>query len=155
MPFTEYFSTNPVFLFIFISRKSFVKIKNSKFADCTEMIKEIAHENIHEVYQKADAFVMTSIQEGMPVSALEAGCCGLPIFSTMCGGVEDYVTDEIGKIYKIIDYESFAIGLKDYLEGKISFDAEYIREYIVARYGKRSFIGRMTDLFNEVIQKGE
>ena len=34
---------------------------------------------------------------------------------------EDFVDDEIGRIYKIIDSESFAFGLKDYLEEKISF----------------------------------
>lgn len=127
------------------------KIGHSKFADCVEMIPEISHDRIQEVYQRSDAFVMTSIQEGMPVSALEAACCGLPIFSTICGGVEDYINDDIGRIYKILDSESFANGLKEYLEGKISFDNQYIRNYIIERYGKKAFVERMVKLFNETI----
>ena len=129
------------------------KIYNSKFSHCVEMIPEVSHDRIQEYYGRADAFVMTSIQEGMPVSALEAGCCGLPIFSTMCGGVEDYVNENIGRIYKIIDSESFAQGLKEYLEGKIIFDKEYIRRYIINLYGKKAFTKRIAKLFNEVIGK--
>ena len=128
------------------------KIKLSDFAHCAELIPEVGHDKIQEIYQRADAFIMTSIQEGLPVSALEAGCCGLPIFSTMCGGVEDYVSEEIGRIYKIIDSDSFANGLKDYLEGKIHFENEYIRNYIIERYGKNVFTERMAKIFNDAIE---
>ena len=131
------------------------QIMSSKFAPYVELIPEIEHERIHEVYHRADAFVMTSIQEGMPVSALEAGCCGLPIFTTMCGGVEDYIDEEIGRIYKIIDAESFAIGLKEYLEGNIEFDHESIRETIVANYGKKVFVDRIAKVFKDVINEHE
>ena len=127
------------------------RIKASKFSQFAELIREVNHDKIQEVYSRADAFVMTSIQEGMPVSALEAGCCGLPIFSTMCGGVEDYVNDDIGRIYKIVDSDSFANGLKEYLEGRIIFNREHIRNYIIERYGKDLFLNRMKQLFNETI----
>lgn len=127
------------------------KIRDSKFGHCAELIPEVSHNRIPEVYYRADAFVMTSIQEGMPVSALEAGCSGLPIFSTMCGGVEDYVDNKIGRIYKIIDSESFANGLKDYLEGKIQFDSKYIRDMIIQKYGKKVFIDRFASAVNTVL----
>lgn len=129
------------------------KIRNSKFAAYAEMIPEVGRDQIAEVYGRADAFVMTSIQEGMPVSALEAACCGLPVFSTICGGVEDYVTEKIGRLYKVIDRESFAFGLKDYLEGKTEFDREYIRRFVVEHYGKRAFASRMADAFYSVLGK--
>jgi len=127
------------------------KLKASKFANQLELIPEVGRDKIHEVYASADAFVMTSVQEGMPVSALEAGCCGLPIFSTMCGGVEDYVDDRMGRIYKIVDSEAFAHGLKDYLEGRIVFDSEYIRNSIVEKYGTKAFVENITEAFNSVL----
>lgn len=127
------------------------KIKATKFASYVELIPEVSREKMHEIYGKADAFVMTSVQEGMPVSALEAGCCGLPIFSTMCGGVEDYVDDKIGRIYKIVDSESFAYGLKDYLEGNIEFDSEYIRNRIVEKFGRDAFVRKICSEINAVI----
>lgn len=130
------------------------KIKNSKFYEKAVMVPYVSRENMPEIYQKASAFIMTSIQEGQPVSSLEAACCGLPIFSTRCGGVEDYVDDSVGRIYDLTDVESFANGLNDYLEGKISFDSDHIRKSIVDRYGRKAFIEKFAKLFNSVIENG-
>ena len=126
------------------------KLKNSLFSDKIELIGYVPRNELTSVYHKADCFIMTSIQEGQPVSALEAACCGLPIFSTKCGGVEDYVDDKIGRIYNIIDYENFALGLKDFLENKIKFDNEYIRNTIVKKFGRKTFIDNFTNFVNEL-----
>ena len=127
------------------------KIAESKFKEKAEMIPEVPHEEICDVYNKADAFVMTSIQEGQPVSAMEAACCGLPIFSTRCGGVEDYVDDSVGRIYAITDIEGMANGLKDYLEGKIVFDAAYIRDKVISQFGRDAFTSNFKNVVSEVI----
>ncbi len=123
----------------------------SKFSHNLILIPEISHDKIQEIYMNSDAFVMTSIQEGMPVSALEAACCGLPIFSTMCGGVEDFVNDKVGRIYKVMDTEAFAEGLKTYLEEELVFNPDYIREYVVNMFGKKVFVENIAKEFNEVI----
>lgn len=127
------------------------KLRNSLFASHLELIPAVSREDIPQVYARTDAFVMTSIQEGMPVSALEAACCGLPIFSTMCGGVEDYVDDTMGRIFKIVDSESFAQSLKAYLEGNITFDNAHIRQQIIDRFGKKAFTENLANVFNEII----
>lgn len=126
-------------------------IKESDFSQFVEMIPSVEHNKMNEVFNRADAFIMTSVQEGMPVSAIEAGCCGLPIFSTRCGGVEDYVTDQIGRIYNVLDADSFAQGLCDFLEGKIYFDPKHIRNTIVSSFGKDAFVKTMVSAFNSLI----
>ena len=123
------------------------KIKDSRFVDNVELIPEVPHSEIGEVLNRADAFVMTSIQEGQPVSAMEAACCGLPIFSTRCGGVEDYVDDTMGRIYSIDDVEGMAHGLKDYLEERVEFDSDHIRQRIISKFGKDAFIKNFTEAF--------
>ena len=127
------------------------QIRNSAFADKAELIPSVPHDKMPEIYQRADAFIMTSIQEGLPVSALEAASCGLPIFSTRCGGVEDFVDERMGRIYNIIDAESFADGLKDFLEKKIVFDQSYIRDYAVSHFGRDAFIQQFQKAVNFVI----
>ncbi len=129
------------------------KIAESKFKEKAEMIPEVPHEEICDVYNKADAFVMTSIQEGQPVSAMEAACCGLPIFSTRCGGVEDYVDDSVGRIYAITDIEGMANGLKDYLEGKIVFDAAHIRDKVISQFGREAFTNNFKNVMSEAIEE--
>ena len=129
------------------------KIQNSSFSDRAELIPEAPHERIVEYLHKADAFVMTSIQEGQPVSAMEAACCGLPVFSTRCGGVEDYITEETGRLFPITDVEGFAEALKQFLEGDISFDSRIIRKRISDRYGRDAFVRNMTNAFCSIITK--
>lgn len=126
-------------------------IKKSKFANKAIMIPTIDHKEVGKLLNDADAFVFTSIQEGQPVSVLEAGCCGLPIFSTRCGGVEDYIDNKMGRIYDLLDYEGMAEGLKSYLEDEIEFDGDYIRNRIVNRFGKKTFVTNFTCAFNTII----
>ena len=130
------------------------QIQQAAFADKAEMIREVAHDDIGEIYHRADVFVMTSIQEGQPVSAMEAACCGLPIYSTRCGGVEDYVDETIGRIYSVDDWEGMAQGLKKYVEGEVRFDSQVIREKVVQRFGIKAFTKSFMDAFNEVIKNG-
>ncbi len=122
----------------------------SSFSDKTELIRLASRKEMNDLYNRSNAFVMTSIQEGMPVSALEAACCGLPIFSTICGGVEDYVTDEIGRLFKMYDSDSMARSLNEYLNGEIIFSKEKIREYIISIFGKKAFSDRFKRCFEEV-----
>ena len=126
------------------------QVRSSVFADRAELIPSVPHEQLNELYARADAFVMTSIQEGQPVSALEATCTGLPLFTTRCGGVEDYTDDLTGRLYGISDVEGMARGLKDFVEGKITFDPAAIRRRVVEKYGWDAFRNTFTKVIDEV-----
>lgn len=127
------------------------KIENSMFYDMAEMIPSVSREDIAALYNRADAFVMTSIQEGQPVSAIEATACGLPVFSTRCGGVEDYLDEKMGRIVPILDYEALANHLNDFLDGKVAYDSEYIRNTVVSMFGREAFCKNIDKIFDEVI----
>lgn len=128
-------------------------LKNSSFSNKLELIPEVDHDKIQKIYNRADVFLMTSIQEGQPLAALEAACCGLPIFSTRCGGVEDYVDEKMGRIYELTDSHGMACGLRDFIEGDISFDSVYIRNKVIEKYGKKRFVQSFSGAFNMVIDR--
>ena len=123
--------------------------READFSKNVELIPNVPHEEMPGLLAKADAFVMTSIQEGQPVSAIEAGCCGLPIFATRCGGVEDYVDNSVGRIVNILDAEQLANYLKEYLEGKITFEPAHIRETVQNIFGKKAFVKNMVNIFGQ------
>ena len=129
------------------------KFSSVKFADKLEMIREVPRNELPSLYNRADAFVMTSIQEGQPMVALEAACCGLPIFTTRCGGVEDYVVDKIGRVVDITDSDLMAKHLNDYLDGSIDFDREYIRDSVVKIFGRKAFINTVKREFDRLIER--
>lgn len=127
------------------------KIEESKFFNKATLIPSVSREIIADLYNSADAFVMTSIQEGQPVAAIEASCCGLPVFSTRCGGVEDYIDEKMGRIVSILDYEGLANYLNEYLNGEINFDNSYIRNNVVSKFGLEAFVKNFEKVFDEVV----
>ncbi len=54
--------------------------------------------DVADVMQAADAFVMTSRWEGLPMVLLEAGASGLPIVATDVGGTRDAVVDGVSGV---------------------------------------------------------
>ena len=53
----------------------------------------VPYEKLHESYQYADIFVLTSLSEGMPSVILEAMGCGLPIIASDVGGNNEIVKE--------------------------------------------------------------
>lgn len=125
------------------------------FADRAELIGVIPRDSMCQLYNRADALVITSIQEERPMVTLEAACCGLPIFSTRCGGVEDYVTDDIGRIVDITDSDNIANDLCDFIEGRISFNKDTIRNRIISLFGKEAFMNKIGHEFDRLMKEKE
>lgn len=128
-------------------------VEDYDLLDICELIPKASRAEMPNYYHRADVFVMTSIQEGFPVSSLEATSCGLPVYATRCGGVEDFVDDENGRIVDIQDYEKMADNLKELLEGRAFYDANLIRKKTVEQYGKSAFLNKMTGIFNRTIDE--
>jgi glycosyltransferase involved in cell wall biosynthesis len=74
---------------------------------------------LHESYQSADVFVLTSESEGMPAVTLEAMSCGLPIVTTNVPGNQEIVRDgENGFLINVGDTEALAKSLARLIEGR-------------------------------------
>ncbi len=64
----------------------------------------------------ADAFVMSSRWEGLPIALLEAAAHGLPIVSTDAGGSRDVVDPESGGVLVGTSADSLAAGMLSVME---------------------------------------
>lgn len=75
-----------------------------------------AKDNVCDYLFCADAFCMSSVYEGLPISILEAMSVGLPILSTNVGGIPDVVKDgENGLLSPTLEVEDYVQMLKRYL----------------------------------------
>lgn len=62
--------------------------------------------------QMSHAFLLPSLDEGLPTVVLEAMACGVPVVATDCGGVSEAVTDGVeGFIVPPRDPEALAVAL--------------------------------------------
>jgi glycosyltransferase involved in cell wall biosynthesis len=62
--------------------------------------------------QQADAFLLSSVSEGISNAVLEAMACGLPVVTTNCGGMNEAVTDGVeGFVVPTRNPEAMAVSL--------------------------------------------
>jgi glycosyltransferase involved in cell wall biosynthesis len=115
----------------------------------------VPYEKLHESYQGADIFVLTSESEGMPAVTLEAMGCGLPIVTTNVPGNQEIVREgENGYLIDIGDTEKLAQDLARLI------DDESLRKSMGARsrqfvqaYEWREIIKRYEIILKEIIHE--
>jgi len=78
-----------------------------------EFTGKIDHEKISAYLQKADIFMLPSLNEGMSNSVLEAMACGLPVIATDVGGSSELIKNN-GFIVKKADSEAIKEALLKY-----------------------------------------
>ena len=71
--------------------------------------------NVSDYLLNADAFVLTSIFEGLPISLLEALSAGAVPVCTPVGGIINIVTDKIGFLSTDVSEDTYVKALQDYL----------------------------------------
>lgn len=85
----------------------------------------MAHNQMPEIMNCADALVLFSKHEGMPTVVLEALACGKPVVSSDVGDVRKVVIDN--KTGFIADESNFAAYVNSVLENPTNFQEECIR----------------------------
>lgn len=69
-------------------------------------------DEVRRQLQEADAFLLSSLSEGVSNAVLEAMACGLPVVTTDCGGMREAVTDnEEGFVVPTRDPEAIAAAI--------------------------------------------
>ncbi len=109
-----------------------------------------SHEKAADFLTQADAMVISSTQEGMPIVALEALSLGIPIISTPAGGMVDIITNGYnGFITKDTSVRTLVTAICKYINlptskkvalsqhAKESFETYYTIDIITKQYNNR------------------
>ncbi len=73
-------------------------------------------ENAADFLSQADALIISSRQEGMPIVALEALSMGVPIIATPVGGMADIVNTNNGLLSENLQVSAFKKTIEDFLK---------------------------------------
>jgi glycosyltransferase involved in cell wall biosynthesis len=109
-----------------------------------------------KVYSAFDVFLLTSRNEGTPVSMIEAMASGVPAVSTDVGGIPDVIThNENGYLVKDFDKSDFAdriAALVDNGPARYSMGLK-ARDSVKEKFHKERLIREMRSLYKELVKK--
>jgi glycosyltransferase involved in cell wall biosynthesis len=109
-------------------------VQSLDLKDKVEFAGAIGHDKVWEFYQRANIFVLPSLNEGMSNVMLEALACGLPIVATDTGGTKELLTDNLnGLVVKMKDSNDLAekiekLILNPELEKSMSLESRLLAE---------------------------
>jgi glycosyltransferase involved in cell wall biosynthesis len=130
-------------------RKYVVKSKLEKYVIFTGW-----RQDLPRVYADLDVVTMTSLNEGTPVSLIEAMACGRAIVATDVGGVRDILDEEeTGLLVQSGDTAGFAGKVASLLRDehkRAEFGARG-RKSAVKKYSKERLIGDIRALYEELL----
>jgi sugar transferase (PEP-CTERM/EpsH1 system associated) len=112
--------------------------------------------DVSELLAAADAFLLTSVSEGLPVTIIEAMATGLPVISTRVGGVPEVINDgDSGLLAPAGDATALAAAIvrltRDaHLRTRL---AENGRERVASRFSEEQMMQRYDDLYAELTQR--
>lgn len=99
--------------------------------------------------------VLPSRAESFGAVLVEALACGTPVVATRCGGPEDIVTDEVGKLVPVGDAGALADALADVLSHPDAYDAERLRSYVLARFSWSGIVDRWLGIYRRILDRGD
>jgi glycosyltransferase involved in cell wall biosynthesis len=109
--------------------------------------------NIEKVLSAADIVVLTSDNEGTPLSLIQAGMAGLPVVSTRIGSVPEVVLDGVTGIITSLDVQEIADALgklakSDELRARMGSAAQ---QFTLSNFGVDRLVHDHEELYKRLI----
>jgi glycosyltransferase involved in cell wall biosynthesis len=118
--------------------------------DFVEFTGMLPVDEVHEVLAASAFSVISSTHETFSVAAAESLMCGRPVLSTRCGGPEEFITPEVGRLIGVDDDSAMVDGLDWMLDHAQEFDPQVLHQYALARFSPDVVARRILDVYNEV-----
>lgn len=124
--------------------KNYVRTKNLQ----TKVLFTGFLDNIPEVLFALDVFLITSKEEGLGTTILDAHACGVPVVATRAGGIPEIVIDgETGTLCEIGDAKALAAAVSQRLADHNTFDAKNF----VKRFTKQATAQKTLEVYRQIL----
>ncbi len=116
-----------------------------------------ARADMPDVYASFDVFALASLDEGMPMSILEAMSAGVPVVATSVGAIPRLVNLQTGWIVPPGEMPPLAEALSEALDepARAGDRAQRAREHVEARYSARAMALQYMRLYQEVAKRAQ
>jgi glycosyltransferase involved in cell wall biosynthesis len=105
--------------------------------------------------QNADALIMFSNFEGMPVTIIEAQCCGLPVIATNVGYIPNMVTPLQGLLVDPGNESGLKNAVLEFMQKRDAYDRAMISANAMDKYSLPAVALELNNLYASILAKNE
>ena len=112
-------------------------------------------EAMAKVYNAADLFCITSLDDNFPTTVLESLACGTPVVGFRVGGIPEQVTDDCGILVEPRDTQGLGKAITQLLQDDVLREkmSENCRGLAVAEYSISKFRDRYVKVYNRAVEE--
>jgi glycosyltransferase involved in cell wall biosynthesis len=112
----------------------------------------VSDEALPFYYNVADFFVLPSKSgEGLPLVALEAMACGVPVIATNVGGISEVMEEDYGKLVLPNSPDSLAEAILEFSHSELSALKKDLRAMIEQKYSWDRNVEKLVEIYEELI----
>ncbi len=116
----------------------------------------LTRDQVRSCLHRADAFVLPSRHETFGVVFIEAMSTGLPVVATRCGGPEDFVNTETGRLVGVDNVDETADAMRDVVQSRAEWSdrGRAIHNYTVERFSQAAVSRQLCTIYDGAIRRG-
>lgn len=129
------------------------QINRAQLQEHIHLVGQKNKQEIVQLLQQSDVFVLPSRGENFSVAVLEALACGLPVIASICGGIRECIEEHNGLLFPVDDMESLANAILHMATHLSNYDRQAIAADCQARFSPEVIAKQLTDIFEKVLSK--
>ena len=129
------------------------QINELKLQDNIHLLGQKTKAEVVDILKISNAFILPSRAENFSVAVLEALACGLPVISSICGGIRECIFDFNGLLFPVDDVDALADAIKYMFDNYQSYDRQKIAEDCKNRFSPEVIAHQLTDVFELVLKE--
>jgi len=118
--------------------------------DAVTFLGRLPQDEVARLMAESALLVLPSRAESFGAVLIEALACGTPVVATACGGPEDIVTGEVGRLVATEDPEALADGIATVL-ARGQYEPELLRAYALDRFSWKKIVGETEAVYEGVV----
>ena len=112
----------------------------------------VPDEDLPRYYNVADLFALPSKSgEGLPLVALEAMACGLPVIATNVGGTSEVMSEDYGKLVPPNSPDSLAEAILEFSREDLAVLTNGLRKMMEQKYSWDKNVEKLCEIYEELI----
>lgn len=108
---------------------------------------------LNRLYNIADATILSSRYEGLPLTVLESLACGTPLVVTNIDSMQKFMQKEFGIMVEKENPNALAKGITDILNKKEEYNSDKLASYMKENFAQEELTRRIAEVYKSCIKK--